>query len=83
MWVAPEARSAGIGAGLVRAIIDWSVGAGAEEIRLWVVKHNRIAARLYARVGFEETGLSRSLPSNSTLLETQMSLRLDRAEPPG
>jgi ribosomal protein S18 acetylase RimI-like enzyme len=80
MWVAPEARSAGIGARLLEAVLAWSIESGAEEMRLWVVKDNQVAYRLYERAGFEETGLSQPLPSNPSLTETQMSQRLARPE---
>jgi ribosomal protein S18 acetylase RimI-like enzyme len=80
MWVHPEARAAGIGAGLVDVIVDWSIESGAEEVRLWVVEANDSALGLYLRKGFEETGELQPLPSNPSLTETQMVLRL--TEPP-
>jgi RimJ/RimL family protein N-acetyltransferase len=76
MWVAPAARAAGVGTELVQSVLDWSIRGGAEEIRLWVVESNRVAGRLYERAGFAETGVFQPLPSNPSLTETRMSLRL-------
>lgn len=76
MWVDPEARSTGIGAGLVDAIVDWSIESGAAEVRLWVVQTNNTALDLYQNKGFEESGEFQRLPSNQSLTETQMVLRL-------
>lgn len=40
MWVAPEWRGRGIGADLVRSVVDWATAAGAERLTLWVVTTN-------------------------------------------
>ncbi len=77
MWVAPEARQAGIGSRLVEEIVDWSSQGGAEEIHLWVVESNQVARTLYERAGFAETGNLQPLASNPSLSEIQMALRLD------
>jgi ribosomal protein S18 acetylase RimI-like enzyme len=76
MWVAPESRSAGLGHQLIEAITAWSISAGAEEVQLWVVDDNLRAQRLYARAGFQTTGVSQPLPSNPALTETLMHLNL-------
>lgn len=78
MWVAPEARSAGIGFELTESVIGWSSEGGAEVLHLWVVESNRVARRLYERAGFVETGVFQQLPSNPSLTEIQMSLQLHR-----
>jgi hypothetical protein len=67
---------------LVDAIVDWSHEAGAEEIRLWVVEINDSALDLYLRKGFEETGEVQRLPSNPSLTETHMVLRLNDTQRP-
>ena len=72
MWTAPEARGRGIGAALVRAALDWAVGAGAGEMGLWVTRGNDAAARLYARFGFVPTGDVEPLPSDPCLDELRM-----------
>jgi RimJ/RimL family protein N-acetyltransferase len=76
MWVAPEARSAGIGTQLIEAITSWSLEVGADAVQLWVVDENLVARRLYARAGFRTTGVSQPLPSNPALTETLLQLSL-------
>lgn len=82
MWVAPETRSNGIGAELVESVVGWCRQGGAEQVTLWVVLGNDGARGLYERAGFTETRESQPLPSNPSLIESRMSLRLDRATPP-
>ena len=76
MWVAPEARSAGLGASLVAAVLEWAAGARATRVSLWVVDTNQTAIDLYQRAGFEMTGESQPLPSDPSVRESRMSLRL-------
>ena len=76
MWVAPEARSQGIGSRLVKMVRNWSVEAGAEAVSLWVVNENSLARTLYLNAGFLETGLTKPVHSNHSLLEIKMSLHL-------
>lgn len=56
MWVAPEARGAGVGSRLVDEAVAWARAAGAAEVRLWVVDANHAARALYARKGFVPSG---------------------------
>jgi GNAT superfamily N-acetyltransferase len=56
MWVAPEVRRRGVGAALIRAVIDWARRGGAPSIALWVANGNDPARRLYERLGFVDTG---------------------------
>lgn len=56
MWVAPEHRGRGGGAGLVEAVCAWATDRGAAEVRLHVVAGNTAAERLYERCGFRPTG---------------------------
>lgn len=76
MWVAPDNRASGIGGRLVAAVEDWSVQSGAREIRLWVVRANESARRLYLRAGFKETADTQPLPSNPELIQVRMALSL-------
>lgn len=78
MWVAPDFRSTGIGSQLVDAVKEWGTQAGAERIDLWVVVDNRQARRLYLKAGFVDTGSSKPLPSNHSLIETRMTMPLIR-----
>ncbi|MEQ8859595.1 MAG: GNAT family N-acetyltransferase [Pseudomonadales bacterium] len=63
MWVAPRARQRGIGAALVRAVVDWASAAGHRRLLLDVADGNDAAIALYARCGFVATGITGSLPA--------------------
>ena len=52
MWVAPEARGRGVGAALVRAVVDQAREAGATRVLLDVVQENESAVALYSTCGF-------------------------------
>jgi ribosomal protein S18 acetylase RimI-like enzyme len=52
MWIAPEARRAGVGQRLVLAVIDWATETGASSIGLWVTRGNAPAQLLYESMGF-------------------------------
>ncbi len=80
MWVAPEARSTGLGNQLIEAITTWSISVGARKLQLWVVDTNFRARRLYGRAGFRTTGNSQPLPSNPAVTETLMELSLDSTD---
>lgn len=75
-WVAPEARGRGLGSELVGAVVEWARAAGASEVTLWVVDENRPAIALYERAGFAPAGVKQPLPSNPSLVESLMALRL-------
>lgn len=75
-WVAPEVRSSGVGAKLVKAVVAWSVAARARQLRLWVVIQNEPALSLYRGVGFTETTTTQELPSNPSLVEVLMTMPL-------
>jgi ribosomal protein S18 acetylase RimI-like enzyme len=53
LWVAPEARGAGVGEALVEAVCRWAAtDAAAIAVRLSVRRTNDPAIRLYERTGF-------------------------------
>ncbi|MGK5628007.1 N-acetyltransferase family protein [Streptomyces sp. URMC 123] len=56
LWVGEQARGQGVGDRLVRAVVRWAVGRGAEAVRLAVTPGNAHALALYRRHGFEDTG---------------------------
>lgn len=56
MWVAPEARGAGVGRALLDAAVAWAHERGAARVALWVNAENESAMRLYERAGFARVG---------------------------
>jgi GNAT superfamily N-acetyltransferase len=57
LWVRGEVRGAGVGAGLVGALLAWARAEGADEVLLWVADDNPGARRFYRRLGFAGTGV--------------------------
>lgn len=78
MWVAPQARGAGVGARLVDAVCEWATAQGAPAVSLWVLDGNDDARRVYARSGFTETGERMPLPRDPS----QVELRMRKTVPP-
>jgi ribosomal protein S18 acetylase RimI-like enzyme len=62
LWVAPDARGAGVGTGLIEAVAEWARSAGAECVSLGVRLENSPAIALYERTGFIDHGLSPEAP---------------------
>ena len=67
MWVAPEARRAGIGTALIGSVEDWARTAGYERVGLGVTMTNTSAIRLYERSGFVDLGEYHPLREGSDL----------------
>jgi len=76
MWVAPETRGQGIGAGLIEAVEGWARLAGYETIGLGVTTTNHPAIRLYERMGYADTGERHPLREGSDLTIQVMGKRL-------
>jgi GNAT superfamily N-acetyltransferase len=76
MWLHPAHRGSGAAAALLTAIGNWAQDDGAATLMLWVTRGNDLAAGLYRRAGFTETGASKPLPSNPSVIEDQLSLDL-------
>jgi ribosomal protein S18 acetylase RimI-like enzyme len=62
MWVAPEARGAGVGGAMVDQVIAWARGAGFERLLLDVADQNAAAIALYESRGFLPNGNADTLP---------------------
>ena len=58
MYVRPEARGTGLGASLVKRVVEHARTL-VEELCLTVVASNTAACRLYSAAGFKEYGLER------------------------
>jgi ribosomal protein S18 acetylase RimI-like enzyme len=69
LWVAPEARGAGVGLRMIEAVADWAHERGAPALELSVTANNPGAAAFYARAGFAETGRRRPLPADPSRTE--------------
>lgn len=76
MWVDPAWRTRGLGAGLVRAVLEWARSWGARSVVLAVTESNDGATRFYERIGFVDTGLRHPLRDGSPV-----SVRVLRREP--
>jgi GNAT superfamily N-acetyltransferase len=82
MWVDPSIRRAGLGAGLIEAVADWSRARGATRLDLSVTEGNEPARALYAHAGFLETGRRRPLPADRSRTEVFLSRALTPAPLP-
>jgi len=76
MWVRADARGTGLAGALVAAVLAWARAQGLPGVRLWVTTGNDAARRLYVGHGFVPTGASCPLPSDPTLTEHELVLRL-------
>jgi GNAT superfamily N-acetyltransferase len=72
LWVEPEARRVGVGAVLVRTVMDWSRDEGHRTVLLWVTAENPNAERLYERLGFKRTGAVARVRPGEPRLEYEM-----------
>ncbi|WP_299845381.1 GNAT family N-acetyltransferase [uncultured Roseovarius sp.] len=77
MWTAPEARGRGIGAALVRSVIDWARDTGFDRLVLDVADQNVAGIALYRGAGFRSTGATGALPPpRDHITEHERELRL-------
>ena len=76
MWVHPDHRGHGVASALLEAVTTWANEDGATRLTLWVARTNDPAANLYRRQGFTTTGESKPLPSNPSVIEDKLALRL-------
>ena len=67
MWVAPDARSAGVGRALLDAVVEWAKDRGCGRLVLNVTETNAAARVFYGACGFVETGDRAPLREGSTL----------------
>ena len=83
MWVAPQARAAGVGDALVRSLTAWASTTGATTLVLEVGGFNDKARGLYERMGFALTGVRRRLaPPRDHIEELEMTLSLSSSPAP-
>ena len=79
MWVAPEARSRGVGDALLQAAIHWARQHGAHFAKLGATCGDTPAVRLYQRAGFKEVGAREPIRVGSTVLAQNMILALAKS----
>ncbi|MEE8167030.1 MAG: GNAT family N-acetyltransferase, partial [Myxococcota bacterium] len=77
MWVAPEARGAGVGEALIDAVVDWARSTGTARLLLDVGDDNGPARALYTRKGFAaRSEVSTLPPPRDHIREHQLALKL-------
>jgi ribosomal protein S18 acetylase RimI-like enzyme len=67
MWVAPDARGAGVGRALVDAVAEWARDRRCDRLVLSVTESNLTARRFYEACGFEDTGERETLREGSEM----------------
>jgi GNAT superfamily N-acetyltransferase len=77
IWVAPIHRKRGVCRALLHDIAKREREAAVEELRLWVLEHNRDAYSAYLALGFEPTGAPHFLQAVQQC-EQQLTLGIDR-----
>jgi ribosomal protein S18 acetylase RimI-like enzyme len=75
MWVAPEARGAGIGRRLLDAVEGWIASCDGRSVQLSVADTALAARRLYETAGYEPDGDAADSPHTPGV--THLSLRKD------
>lgn len=76
VYVAPDARRAGVASKLMNQLLDWSAQ-HAPAAMLHVGEVNERARRLYERFGFAPTGVTLQNPAYPANTELEMRSRLD------
>jgi GNAT superfamily N-acetyltransferase len=76
VYVTPAWRRLGLGRGVSLAVVDWARERGASAALLSVSDWNEGARRVYESIGFAPTGVTRPLPSNPSVTESEMRLDL-------
>ena len=77
MWVAPEFRERGLGAMLLKKVIQWAREHAVDRLVLSVTCGNSGARRLYERAGFLPDGEPEPIRPGSDLLAQPMVLLMD------
>ena len=76
VWTAPAARGHGVAEEVCRAAIQAAERSGSTTLALMVAVNADSARRLYRRLGFVETGHTRPMPRDESLILTEMVLRI-------
>jgi GNAT superfamily N-acetyltransferase len=76
VYVTPEWRRRGIGRAVSMAVVDWARERQASAVVLSVSNWNDGARRVYESIGFAPTGVTKALPWNRSVMESEMRLEL-------
>lgn len=76
MWVALDARGAGVGRDLVEHVVSWARSQAFRVLRLRVTETNEGARRLYERCGFADDGVRLPLREGSGTTTMSMVMEL-------
>jgi GNAT superfamily N-acetyltransferase len=76
MWVAPDARRAGVGSQLLEAVRTWAITTKKRRIRLWV-NPGTAAEKLYRRASFVPSGAQKPFPGDGARSLIEMGLEID------
>lgn len=76
VYVTPEWRRRGIGRAVSMAVVGWARERQASTVVLSVSDWNEEARRVYESIGFAPTGVTKSLPWNPSVMESEMRLEL-------
>jgi len=76
MWVAPDARGAGVGRALLDSVEAWARDRGCGRLALTVTETNASARAFYGAYGFVESGDRSPLREGSRLLAVTMTKEL-------
>ena len=76
VYVTPEWRRRGIGRAVSMAVVGWARERRATAVVLSVSDWNEEARRVYESIGFVPTGVTKSLPWNASVMESEMRLEL-------
>jgi GNAT superfamily N-acetyltransferase len=72
MWVDPGFRRAGVGKGLMDAVVEWARCRAVHELKLMVTSVNPGAIAFYERLGFRMTGKTAVYPNDPSITEYEM-----------
>lgn len=78
VYVRPEARGTGLAEALLRAAVEWSWELSQpriERVRLFVHERNARAQALYAKAGFQRTGLLVPIPADPAQREVELAVQ--------
>jgi GNAT superfamily N-acetyltransferase len=76
VYVTPEWRRRGVGRAVSMAVVGWARERRASTVVLSVSDWNDGARRVYESIGFAPTGVTKSLPWNPSVMESEMRLEL-------